>query len=385
MRCMQSNSKLPDLKTLQPYWLMQHIILHLDLDAFYAQCEELRKPQIAGKPVVVCVYSGRTADSGAVGTANYEARKLGIHSGMPIAFAKKKATPETIFLPVDIPHYKEVSERILEIAKSNAARVEQAGLDEAYLDVSGVVKTFEGAEQLAKKIKKEILAQEGLTCSVGVAQTKLLAKMASDFMKPDGLTVVKPEQQKKFMHEMGVKKLFGIGPKTEEALAEIGIKTIGELAGAKKEFLVQVFGEKKGTQLHEFANGIDERPVEGDIEKQQLSRIGTLKQDSGEFSEINPFVEKLAEELYERVLGQKKMYRSVSVIAITNRLQTFTKSRTIDAPKGDLVTISETAASLLGEFLNENKGIVLRRVGVRVSNLIDAHESGKVQRTLGDF
>src|SRR3989344_3514037 len=363
---------------------MQRIILHLDLDAFYAQCEELRNPSIKGKPVVVCVYSGRTKDSGAVGTANYEARKLGIHSGMPIAFAKKKATPETIFLPVDIPHYKEVSERILEIAKSNAGMVEQAGLDEAYLDVSGVVKTFEGAEQLAKKIKKEILAQEGLTCSVGVAQNNLLAKMASDFMKPDGLTVVKPELQKKFMQEMGVKKLFGIGPKTEEALAEVGIKTIGELAEAKKDFLVQVFGEKKGLQLHEFANGIDERPVEGDIEKQQLSRIGTLKQDSGEFSEINPFVEKLAEELYERVLGQKKMYRSVSIIAITNRLQTFTKSRTIDAPKGALVTISETAASLLREFLNENKGIVLRRVGVRVSNLIDAHESGKVQRTLGD-
>ena len=364
---------------------MQRIVIHLDLDAFYAQCEELRKPELKQKPVVVCVYSGRTPDSGAVGTANYEARKLGIHSGMPIAFAKKKANPETVFLPVDMPHYREISERVMEIAKSNSRIVEAAGLDEAYLDVSGIIKTFEGAEQLAKKIKKEILEQEGLTCSIGIAQNRLIAKMASDFRKPNGLTIVRPGKQKEFMDGMGVKKLFGIGPKTEEALAEMGIKTIGELAEAKKEFLVQMFGEKKGVQLHEFANGIDERPVEEDLEKQQLSRIGTLKQDFGKFSEINPFLEKLAEELFERIMSQKKMFRSVSIIAISNKLQTFTKSRTLDTYKRDLITINEISAELLEEFLKENKDIVLRRAGVRASNLLDAQESKKTQKTLGDF
>ena len=364
---------------------MQRIILHLDLDAFYAQCEELRNPSLKGKAVVVCVYSGRTPDSGAVGTANYEARKLGIHSGMPIAFAKKKAKPETIFLPVDIPYYKSISERIMEIAKSNSGKTETAGLDEAYLDASAIVKTFEGAEQLAKKLKKEILEQEGLTCSIGIGQNKLIAKMASDFRKPNGLTVVKPEKQKEFISGMGVKKLFGIGPKTEEALLEMGIKTIGELAVAKKEFLVESFGEKKGLQLHEFANGIDERSVENNIEKQQFSRIGTLKEDSGNFNDINPFLEKLCQELFERVSNERKLFRSVSIIAITNKLQSFTKSRTMDEPKHDPLTITEVSAELLREFLAENKGISLRRIGVRVSNLLDAGQLKKTQKTLEDF
>jgi DNA polymerase IV (DinB-like DNA polymerase) len=364
---------------------MQRIILHLDLDAFYAQCEELRNPSLKDKPVVVCVYSGRTPDSGAVGTANYEARKLGIHSGMPIIFAKKKANTETIFLPVDIPYYKSISERIMEIAKSNSGKTETAGLDEAYLDVSTIVKTFEGAEQLAKKLKKEIIEQEGLTCSVGIGQNKLIAKMASDFRKPDGLTVVKPEKQKEFISGMGVKKLFGIGPKTEEALLELGIKTIAELAAAKKEFLVESFGEKKGQQLHEFANGIDERPVEENIERQQFSRIGTLKDDSGKFSDINPFLEKLCQDLFERIFKEKKMFRSVSIIVITDKFQSFTKSRTLEAPKNDLLTITEISAELLREFLSENKGVSLRRIGVRVSNLLDAGQLKKNQKTLEDF
>jgi len=364
---------------------MQRIILHLDLDAFYAQCEELRNPSIKGKPVVVCVYSGRTKDSGAVGTANYEARKLGIHSGMPIAFAKRKASAETVFLPVDIPHYKEISERIFEIANSSAEKIELKGLDEAYLDVSSNVKTFEGAEQLAKKLKRDILEQEGLTCSIGIAQNKLMAKMASDFRKPDGLTLVKPDKEKEFMKGMPVKKLFGIGPKTEEALAGLGIKTIAELASAKKEFLIGAFGEKKGGQLHEFANGIDERPVEENVEKQQLSRIGTLREDSDDFSQINTFLGKLSDELFERISKENKLFRSVSIIAISNKLQSFTKTKTIDAPKADLITINELASGLLRDFLTENKGIVLRRIGVRVSNLIDSGHSSNNQKSLGDF
>jgi len=359
--------------------------MHLDLDAFYAQCEELRNPPLKGKPVVACVYSGRTADSGAVGTANYEARKLGIHSGMPIAFAKKKANAETVFIPVDLPHYRQISERIMEIVRLDSRKVEVAGLDEAYIDVSGMVKTFEGAEQLAKKIKVEIVEQEGLTCSIGIAQNKLIAKIASDFRKPDGLTVVRPEKQAEFIADMPVRKLMGVGPKTEDTLSGMGLKIVKELAAAKKGALVDAFGEKKGRQLHEFANGIDERPVDENTEKQQYSRIGTLKEDSNDFSEIMPFLENLCSQLYEKVSVERKMYRSVSIIAISNKLQNFTKSRTLGEPRGDIITLNEVSAELLNEFLKENNGIMLRRLGIRVSNLLDAQEPGKMQKTLGDF
>src|SRR5579864_952021 len=170
-------------------------IIAVDLDYFYAQCEEVRDPSIRGKPVVICVFSGRTKESGAVSTANYVARGLGVKSGMPIALAKKilQKDPESVFLPMDIEYYGEVSDRIMELIRSHGDKFEQASIDEAYLDVTNLSHSnYQEAGVIGRKIKTEISAKEGLTCSIGIAPNKLMAKMAVDSKKPDGFAMILP-------------------------------------------------------------------------------------------------------------------------------------------------------------------------------------------------
>ena len=359
----------------------QRIIMHLDLNYFFAACEEKRNPSLKGKPVIVCVYSGRFEDAGAVSTCNYVARKLGVKSGMPILAAKKLAK-DAIYLPTDHEYYSEISERVMEILRKHADKFEQVSIDEAFLDIGQKINgSYENAGLLAKEIKNEICGKEQLKCSVGIGPNKLIAKIASDFQKPDGLTIVQAEKVKDFLGPMQVSKLLGVGPKTTEILNKIGIETIAQLREAGLEKLKDVLGENRALWLKEEANGIDESEVVENYEQQQMSRITTLKKDASSLAEIKQVLEEISKEVFERVSSSQLFFKTVSIIAITNKYVTHTKSKTFERPTNKPGAISATAEQLFELYFKERPEEQLRRIGVRVANF-----SGKdAQKTLFDF
>jgi DNA polymerase IV (DinB-like DNA polymerase) len=220
----------------------------VDLDYFFAQCEELRNPSIKDKPVVVGVYSGRTEDSGAVSTSNYIARKYGVKSGMPLFMAKRKLEgSDAVFLHVDHTYYEEISNKIMDLLRGYAGSLEQVSIDEAYLDVTGQVgSSFEMAREYAQKIKSAAKEKLHVSLSIGVGPNKLVAKIACDSQKPDGLTIVKPADAKSFLSQMPVNRLLGVGKKTTEKMQQMGISTIGDLAGFNVQKLIEVFGRTLG-------------------------------------------------------------------------------------------------------------------------------------------
>ncbi len=340
------------------------IILHIDLDAFYASVEELRNPSLKGKPLVICMFSGRE-DSGAVATANYSARKLGIRSGMPLSLTRSKSTPETTFLPADRAHYRKVSGRVMELFRSRADRFEQRSIDEAYLDASSR-RTWERAAALAMEIKSSLLSGEGITCSIGIGPNKLTAKMASREQKPDGLTLVREGEFSECFWRKPAGKLFGIGPRTLEVLAKHDVQTIQDLAALPEAELVREFGQRKGLLLSTHANGIDDEPV-SEVVKQQLSRLSTLPENTRDQEKILRKLSTLADELHGEVGKEGVLFRTVSIILISARLETRTRSRTLPAPSSRKEDILSAAASLLKAYLSENPGN-LRRVGVGVSS-----------------
>lgn len=205
------------------------IIMHVDMDAFFAAVEEGGHPEFKGMPIIVGADPKEGRGRGVVSSASYEARKFGVKSGMPISRAWKLC-PEAVYLPVNYGLYAKVSSEIMGILRKYAGKFERWGIDEAFLDVTSKVRDYEEAEALARKIKNEIFEKEGLTCSIGIGPNKLVAKMASDFQKPDGSTVVKEEAVEKFLAPLPVRKLLWVGRKTEQKLKKIGIKTIGDLA-----------------------------------------------------------------------------------------------------------------------------------------------------------
>ncbi|MBN1244016.1 DNA polymerase IV, partial [Candidatus Bathyarchaeota archaeon] len=253
--------------------MQKRIVMLVDFDYFFAQCEELRNPALKDKPVVVGVYSGRTEDSGAVSTANYVARKFGVKSGIPLYLAKKRLEgTEAVFLPVDDEFYEQISDKIMRALRGYADSFEQMGIDEAYLDVTQKVHgSFEAASDLARKMKTAVKRQVGIAFSVGVGPNKLVAKIAADSQKPDGLTVVKPEEVQRFLSPLPVDRLIGVGRKTAVKMDELGMKTIGDLARYDVQRLVEIFGKKLGVYFHNAANGVDNEPVQETGEAESIS------------------------------------------------------------------------------------------------------------------
>jgi len=359
---------------------MQKIILHIDLDSFYASLEERRNPSLKGKPIAVCVFSGRTEDSGAVATANYPARQFGIHAGITISQAKQLGGDQVIYLPTDMDFYREVSDRIMEILRNYADKFEQRSVDEAYLDVSAKAETLEDAKQIAENIKIEILAEEGLTCSIGIGPNKLIAKMASKVKKPDGLTTIKPEEVNDFLSVQSVSKLFGIGPKTLEVLERYQINTIGDLAKFDVNILMKDFGENKGRELWERANGIDNNEVE-EVERQQISKIGTLKENTRDLNIVYEKIDELAEDLKKKIEKENIKFKTIGIIAIATNLQSYTRSKTLESFSDDIEIVKKETKDLMKEFLEKEKDI-LRRCGIRVSNF---EPKEKQQKSLFEF
>lgn len=355
------------------------IILHLDMDYFFAQCEEREHPELKGKPVVICVYSGRGGDSGAVSTSNYEARKFGIKAGIPISRAKKM-NPDAVFLPVNMELYRSISDEVMEILRGFSGTVEQESIDEAFCDITYRVADFDEAKRLAAKIKDTIRKNVGLTCSVGVAPNKLVAKIASDFRKPDGLTVVKPEEIRQFLEPLKVTDLIGVGKKTGERLNELGINTVGDLSKLSAETLMREFGRSKGMLLKQASQGIDDSPVREREGTEQIGRITTLKEDTKDLNVILATIDKLTEEVFRKLESRKLSFRSVTFIGISTDFKTHTKSITLGAPAKDADTIRKVANELAKDFLSEHPS-ALRRVGVKVADLTGE----KSQMTLGEF
>jgi DNA polymerase IV (DinB-like DNA polymerase) len=353
----------------------------VDLDYFFAQCEELRNPELKDKPVVVCVYSGRSEDSGAVSTSNYIARKYGVKSGMPIFLAKKKLEGvDAAFLPVDHQFYEEVSEKMMNLLEAYADQFEQVGIDEAYLDVTERVRaSFPEAKLLAETIKAEMRNQQRPTCSIGVGPNKLVAKIAADEKKPDGLTLIAPDQVKSFLAPLPVNRLIGVGTKTLEKMEPLGIGKVSDLANYDMQKLIAVFGKNLGTYFHNASLGLDNEPVQERGEAESISRIATLKQDTNDLALILEQTDRICNDVHDRIMEEKLIFKTVSIIAITKDMKVHTRSRTFGNPSNSLDLIKKTAAELFEKFQSDTL-LETRRVGVKVSNFAGL-EKGQKQIT----
>jgi DNA polymerase IV (DinB-like DNA polymerase) len=357
--------------------------MHVDFDYFFAQCEELRRPELRILPVVVCVFSRRTEDSGVVSTANYVARKYGVKSGIPIRVAKSKLAdvPGAVFLPLDSAYYSRVSESAMPIISSYADRFEHVGIDECYIDVSERAGSFEAAKNLAQSIKNDVKASVQLTCSIGVAPNKMLAKIASDLHKPDGLTVIEPGSAAASIAGMDVGKIPGIGPKTSERLQELGVKTMGDLARFDLFRLIEEFGRKTGTYMHNASRGIDDEPVAESGERRQIMRIATLKSNATSSAEMHQNLYELCQSVFQTAVDRRLAFKVVGILLILDNLDNITRSRSLKVHSSNFESLHSTARSILDEAMEEAGPLQVRRLGVRLSDL----QSSAGQNTMLDF
>ncbi|TRO48486.1 DNA polymerase IV [Candidatus Bathyarchaeota archaeon] len=359
------------------------VVILADFDYFFAQCEELRNPALKGKPVVVGVYSGRTENSGAVSTANYVAREYGVKSGIPLYLAKKRLEgTEATFLPVDDAFYERISDKIMQRLRGYAESFEQTSIDEAYLDVTSKVHgSYEATRDLVKKMKKEVKKSIGITFSVGVGPNKLVAKIAADSHKPDGLTVVKPEEVGRFLSSLPVSRLLGVGQKTAVKLGNLGVKTIGELADYDVQQLVEVFGKKLGVYFHNAARGLDNEPVQETGEAESISRIATLKENTCDLMVILEKTDQLIEDIHKDSVKRNISFRQVSIIAIMTDLSARSRSKTLETATHDIDVLKPIVRELFEKFLKETE-LKIRRVGVKISGFV---KEGAEQKQLTSF
>ena len=349
------------------------IVFHIDFDYFYAQCEEIRAPELKTKPVCVCVFSDRGGDSGAIATANYTARKFGVKSGIPIVFAKKRLEErsDAVFLPVDFDYYSEISEKAMQIMSEYADVFEYVGKDEAYLDVTKRVEgDFDKASHLAQQIKNSIRDKTKLSCSIGISPNKLISKIASDFQKPDGLTIVSPDKVDEFLEPLEIRAIPGIGKKTEQRFSEMNLKTIQDIKKLDVFTLNKEFGRKNGTYIYNAVRGIDNEPVKEREARIQYSKIMTLKKDSKDFEFLNENIIELCKEVHDVVKKNNQMFKSIGIHFVQSDLSNKSKSRMLRNPTANLEDLEKNAVQLLKEAL-ENQEITIRRLGVKVAELSD--------------
>ena len=342
------------------------VILHVDLDAFFPSVEVREHPELKDKPVIVGADPKEGKGRGVVSSASYEARKFGIRSAMPISRAWKLC-PDGVYLRPHFDLYIPASNSIMKILKSHADRFEQGGIDEAYLDISNRVKDFDEAREFAKKLMEEILDKENLTCSIGVAPNKMLAKIASDYKKPYGLTVIREEDAKEFLFPLKVRKIPGVGPKTERRLKELKIETIGDLAAINPEMLTRLFGSW-GSRLHEYANGIDYSEVIEEYETKSIGREVTFEKDVDiDEGQILGILDELAEEIHRELIDNAFRFKTITIKVRYEHFDTYTRAKSLSFPTNDLDILRNNAKRLIDAFLRGNKKI--RLIGLRVSTL----------------
>lgn len=353
----------------------QGMILLVDMDGFFSSIEVVRHPELTGLPVVVGADPKGGAGRGVVSTCSYEARESGIHSGIPISRAYRLC-PDAKFLPVDMPRYQAVSGRIMKILASYADAFQRVSIDEAFIRVK--TDDQEYAIEKALDIKKEILAKERLTCSIGIGPNKLVAKIASDVRKPDGLTVVAPDEVCEFLDPMPAKKIPGIGKKAGQVLKSARIETIRDLREYDARKLVLRFG-KWGCRMHDLACGIDRSEVKEDHTVKSIGRELTFEEDTSDPGLIYDLIDALADATHRALSNAGYLFRTVSVKVRFEDFDTRTRSRSIRFPSSDPELVKNISKNLISKFTGVAK---LRLIGIRLSNLrmADNESSGSTHR-----
>jgi DNA polymerase IV (DinB-like DNA polymerase) len=360
---------------------LPRVIFHLDLDAFYASVEERENPSLRGKPLIIGADPKGGNGRGVVVSCSYEARKRGVHSGQPISRAYKLC-PDGTYIRPNLALYGQASNDVMNVIRGFGDKFEQVSIDEAFLDVSQSCARYGGPVELAKRIKAEVKLKEDLTCSIGIATNKSAAKIASDLQKPDGLTYVPPEKVKEFLSVLPVSKISGIGKKTDQQLGEIGIRTIGELARYPPRKLYKQFG-KSAIWLWAIANAEEQVEVQENYVMKSIGAEHTFDVDTDNWTEVNHQLLALIETVHQRLLEQKKSFRTVTLKIRFTGFETYTREKTLKFPTPNKEVIVDTIRGLSEEFLNRKKRV--RLVGVRLSGLEDASERPKFSGTLDSF
>jgi nucleotidyltransferase/DNA polymerase involved in DNA repair len=343
------------------------IILHVDMDAFYASVEQRDDPNLKGRPVIVGADPKEGRGRGVVAACSYEARKFGVRSALPISQAWKLC-PQGAFVPVRMDRYVEVSKQVMEVLHRFTNLVEPLSIDEAFLDVSGSTALFGAPEQIARAIKKQISEATGLCASVGVAPNKFVAKIASDLKKPDGLVIVKQDEVEEFLQHLPISKLWGVGPKTEERLHQMGIRTIGDLRA-----------NPQGDHLHELAYGRDSRPVVPNWEARSISNETTFEEDTKDREILLRTIRRLSESVGRRLRVEDLRARRVTLKFRYEGFETHTRQMTLERPTQSDDEIVRSAVSLFEQFPLDRK---VRLLGVGSSDLT---RSADVPSQLGLF
>jgi len=350
-------------------------ILHVDMDAFYASVAEKDDPTLRGKAVVV-----GTGPRSVVLSANYEARKFGIRAAMPVGRAQRMA-PHAIFVPPDHQRYSEISSEIMEIFASFTPLVEPISLDEAFLDVTGSQKLLGSGLEIAIKIRAQVEEQAGITCSVGIATTKFIAKLASGNCKPNGLLHVKDEKVLDFLHPLPVGAVWGVGPKTNEELLRMGLRTVGDVARTPRHTLIRALGEASGAHLHELAWGRDYRAVTPDEPDKSISAAETFASDLEDTEEILRELLRLTEKATARLRARQMSAQTISIKVRFADFKTISRSKTLPLAIDGLQDTYEIAKKLFLALKLDRARI--RLIGISLEGLLDS-AGAPIQLELGE-
>jgi len=354
---------------------MTRAVLHVDMDAFYASVEQHDDPSLAGKPLIVGWDGGR----GVVAAASYEVRRFGVHSAMPVRTALQRC-PQAICVRPRMARYQEVSRVVFGVFREVTPLVQGLSLDEAFLDVTASQQLLGSPVEIARSIKQRIAARTGLTASVGVAPNKLVAKIASDLDKPDGLTVVDATQLQALLDPLSVRRLPGLGRKTGARVEEAGIHTLGQLRSAPDALLWPLFG-RYTAWMRERAAGIDERPVLPEVEDKSLSAEDTFEHDIADARVLQRQLAQLADLASSRLRARELMSGCIGVKIRRDDFSTFTRQRAVAPPTCEARAVAGVAAELLARWLSGNPGAKLRLLGVVLTELTPASQLGLFEET----
>ncbi|WP_238927205.1 DNA polymerase IV [Achromobacter xylosoxidans] len=344
-------------------------IVHIDMDAFYASVEQRDNPELRGKPVVVAWTGPRSV----VCAASYEARRFGVHSAMS-AVRAQRLCPQAVYVPPDFNRYREVSRQIRQIFGRHTDLIEPLSLDEAYLDVTVNKLGLPSATEVAQVIRQQIRAETGLTASAGVAPNKFLAKIASDWNKPDGQYVIRPSRVLEFLQPLPVRKVPGVGKVMQARLEQLGIHTVGDLATHAAQELEHYFG-RYGRRLYELARGIDDREVQTDQPLQQVSAETTFSEDV-RLEAVGEALDRMADKVWSQALKKGALGRTVVLKLKTDRFRILTRSQTNPNPPGSAAELA-TMARLLCERVDLPAQTLYRLAGVGMSNFADPQEQSR--------
>jgi DNA polymerase-4 len=338
-------------------------ILHIDMDAFYASVEEQDRPELKGKPLIV----GGTGGRGVVAAASYAVRRFGVRSAMPMREALRLC-PSAIVVHPRMARYKEISDQVFAIFRDFTPQVEGLSLDEAFLDVTASQQLLGNPEVIGAEIRRRIAQQTGLTASVGIATNKLLAKIASDLNKPDGMCRIDAGNIREILDPLPIQKLFGVGQKTLPTVLAAGIRTFGDARVATDEVLWRAFG-KHGKAMRDRASGLDDRPVQPDREEKSISAEETFDTDIRAPAELTAQLKALADRTASRLRGQKLLAGRVNVKIRRRDFTTYTRQRALEPPTQDTAVVAAAAEALLQGWLASQPKAAVRLLGVGVSDL----------------